>query len=338
MYRLLDGEQKRIVRKDKRSDNLFRVLEQVLWQRSPWMPAPEDVWCEALYIVKGVAQTEAEYRDMEVRAMLADLTLKYSVIVNENGQKAYTENDTAPRTMAMWTMISAMYMMLDFSPTLEENPYTGACRKIKQLIRDEADFLRVYEGFREAEDRIEETGNEIPIHDYTNDIIHKQSMKEQKNNHNGITLDKEDVFRLIKEQKPNVIVNEGGIANMEGSNPTINYFANKRQVYNPGPTQNDNDIPAFAQLIPHPECAKRVSEKLHELMERQSTPIKKLMPLRAAMDAGVLSRPTWDVFCQEFGENFISSKSLLSKYTGENYQYTGEAFEETKAIFKQIIE
>lgn len=61
------------------------------------------------------------------------------------------------------------------------------------------------------------------------------------------------------------------------------------------------------------------------------------MPIRAAMEAGAISRPTWGQFCAEFGDKKVSSKSLLAKYTSDSYSYPGKDFTETVELFRRII-
>ncbi len=116
-----------------------------------------------------------------------------------------------------------------------------------------------------------------------------------------------------------------------------NHFEQEKQARNTTTNETNAPAPSFSQYVSKPECAEAVLMKLHELMERQASPKSKLMPLRAAMDAGAIGRPTWQVFCTEFGENFISSKSALSRYTEKSYCYEGEDFNEMKAIFREII-
>lgn len=90
--------------------------------------------------------------------------------------------------------------------------------------------------------------------------------------------------------------------------------------------------------VTRPDKADAVIALLHELADRQGKPRDIAMPVRAAMDAGAISRPTWEQFCAEFGEGKISSKSLFYNYTNENYRYEGQAFERTKQMFADILE
>lgn len=94
----------------------------------------------------------------------------------------------------------------------------------------------------------------------------------------------------------------------------------------------------LSTCVTRPDKADAVIALLHELADRQSQPKDIAMPVRAAMDAGAITRPTWGQFCAEFGEGKISSKSLFTKYTSTDYRYVGQAFWHTKQMFTDILE
>lgn len=84
----------------------------------------------------------------------------------------------------------------------------------------------------------------------------------------------------------------------------------------------------FAQLVTRPELSAAVVQRLHELTAGQQKPRDVVMPIRAAMDAGMLKRPTWEQFCAEFGRDRISSKSSFSNYTNpDNTPYAGSSYD-----------
>ena len=70
----------------------------------------------------------------------------------------------------------------------------------------------------------------------------------------------------------------------------------------------------FKKLAYSPECADKVISRLHVLMECKNKPRDVLMPLRAAIEAGAIRRPTWAEFISEFGMK-LASKTSLSGYT-----------------------
>lgn len=80
----------------------------------------------------------------------------------------------------------------------------------------------------------------------------------------------------------------------------------------------------FRLVVVKPECADKVIARLHELMNGKSKPKDMLMPLRAAMEAGAIRRPTWAEFIAEFGSK-RASKTSLSDYTDTTKEkYEGE--------------
>ena len=70
----------------------------------------------------------------------------------------------------------------------------------------------------------------------------------------------------------------------------------------------------FKKLAFSPECADKVISRLHVLMKGKIKPRDVLMPLRAAIEAGAIRRPTWAEFISEFGMK-LASKTSLSDYT-----------------------
>ncbi len=56
------------------------------------------------------------------------------------------------------------------------------------------------------------------------------------------------------------------------------------------------------------------------------------------MDAGVIRRPTWEEFVQEFGAYRLKSKSSFSDYTNpDKSPYIGADFEAMKSQFRQLM-
>lgn len=94
---------------------------------------------------------------------------------------------------------------------------------------------------------------------------------------------------------------------------------------------------SFARLVSCPDKAEAVIRTLHELMDGQNLPKDIVMPVRAAMEAGAIRRPTWAEFCAEFGHGKLKSKSSLSKYTEKSYRFDDEAFQVTIEKFKSLI-
>lgn len=93
----------------------------------------------------------------------------------------------------------------------------------------------------------------------------------------------------------------------------------------------------FAQTVTRPEMAEKVTAMLHESMQGRTGAKDITKPIRAAMDAGVIRRPTWREFCDEFGARRITSRSLFSTYTNENYSYCGEDFDRLVEEFRRTV-
>ena len=102
-------------------------------------------------------------------------------------------------------------------------------------------------------------------------------------------------------------------------------------------TQVEKEL-CFSLLVTKPERAAQIMDRLHLLMEGHSRPKDVLMPIRSAMDAGALRRPTWELFCAEFGYNRIKSKSSLISYTDLRYKkYEGEVYKSMIEEFRNLL-
>jgi hypothetical protein len=86
------------------------------------------------------------------------------------------------------------------------------------------------------------------------------------------------------------------------------------------------------------EIAELVIAKITELVNMESKPKNIIRPIRAAMDAGVLYRPSWEAFIEEFGRNKVRSKSSLNDYTNPEIEpYTGKSYKTLVDVFKQFL-
>ncbi len=84
--------------------------------------------------------------------------------------------------------------------------------------------------------------------------------------------------------------------------------------------------------------APEVISLIRQLMDGKTKPKDVLMPVRAAMEAGVIRRPTWEEFCQEFGSWRLKSKASLSEYTNPgNKPYAGPDFEAMTDQFRRLV-
>ncbi len=108
----------------------------------------------------------------------------------------------------------------------------------------------------------------------------------------------------------------------------------ERKLMEAGRVQSED----FKTLAFSPECADKVISRLHVLMADKIKPRDVLMPLRAAIEAGAIRRPTWAEFISEFGSK-IASKSSLSGYTDPTKDIYGDdpQFGAMVDDFRQII-
>lgn len=100
-----------------------------------------------------------------------------------------------------------------------------------------------------------------------------------------------------------------------------------------------NEAPSmgFAAAVIDNAKAEAVIELLRRLMIGKQKPKDVMMPVRAAMEAGVIRRPTWEEFCSEFGIDLLKSKSSFSDYTNPARKpYEGEDFEALKSQFLKL--
>ena len=106
----------------------------------------------------------------------------------------------------------------------------------------------------------------------------------------------------------------------------------------PYPASPLNSISPFTSAVIDTTKADAVIALLRQLMEGKTKPKDVLMPVRAAMDAGVIRRPTWEEFCQEFGSYRLKSKTSFSDYTNpDKSPYTGADFQMMKEKFRQLM-
>lgn len=93
----------------------------------------------------------------------------------------------------------------------------------------------------------------------------------------------------------------------------------------------------FSKIVKSTDKQEIIITRLHELVDRQTSPKDIVMPIRAAMEAGVIRRPKWGEFCAEFGDDKLKAKSSLSKYTESSYLYEDEIFKGMIDDFSALI-
>ena len=113
----------------------------------------------------------------------------------------------------------------------------------------------------------------------------------------------------------------------------------------------ENDVPIhktvkpgnFADCVIKPESVDAVIKLLHEQIEGLTKPRDIMMRICAAIDAGVIRKPTWYEFCAEFGNDKIKSKTSFNDYIQKNHsKYYNEisaekAYNRLIEIFKELL-
>ena len=82
-----------------------------------------------------------------------------------------------------------------------------------------------------------------------------------------------------------------------------------------------------------------VVDKITSYVNAENKPKPIVRPIRAAMDSGVMHRPSWDAFVEDYGQNKISSKTSFNEYTNpEKEPYYGASYNALVDEFKKILE
>ncbi len=103
-------------------------------------------------------------------------------------------------------------------------------------------------------------------------------------------------------------------------------------------TRNASAKTPFAATVTNVAHADKVISLLNKLMKDKRKPKDVMMPIRAAMDAGAIRRPTWEEFCYEFGLEYVKQKSSFSIYTNpDNNPYDGANYDALKEQFRQCL-
>jgi hypothetical protein len=86
-------------------------------------------------------------------------------------------------------------------------------------------------------------------------------------------------------------------------------------------------VSSFVSTVINPRKVDIIISRLHVLMEGKTKPKDVMMPIRAAIDAGVIRRPTSEEFYDEFGKERVKGKSSVDDYTNpDKTPYTGSDY------------
>lgn len=92
----------------------------------------------------------------------------------------------------------------------------------------------------------------------------------------------------------------------------------------------------YSVVIVHSK-AQEVIALIHRFLKGKTNPKDVAMPFRAAMEAGVIRRPTYGEFVSEFGEGRISKSMFEGCCRPDNNPYFGEAYDKMVEMFQQLI-
>lgn len=103
--------------------------------------------------------------------------------------------------------------------------------------------------------------------------------------------------------------------------------------------KSENPNKGLKAYVIKPEIADVVVGRIIELNKYEVKPKAIVRPIRAAMDAGVLHRPTWEAFVEEYGLGKIKSSTSLNSNTNPfEKPYSGESYEALVEEFKRFLE
>ena len=103
--------------------------------------------------------------------------------------------------------------------------------------------------------------------------------------------------------------------------------------------QGNISCKTIRDFVVRPELADDVFNKIRDHIQSETKPKEIVKPFRAAMDAGVLERPSWDAFVADFGKRKIKSDSSFNSYTNpETKPYSGPAYDVLVGDFKKLLE
>jgi hypothetical protein len=98
-------------------------------------------------------------------------------------------------------------------------------------------------------------------------------------------------------------------------------------------------ITGLRSFVVKQEIADAVIHKISSHVNLETKPKSIVMPIRAAMDAGVMHRPSWEAFLEEYGSNKISSKSSFNSYTNPlDSPYKSASYQTLVEEFKNLLE
>lgn len=112
------------------------------------------------------------------------------------------------------------------------------------------------------------------------------------------------------------------------------------QELNNTPNTADEATSDFASYVINKDKATAVLNLLHQYIDGKKQPQTATMPVRAAIDAKKLHKPTWEIYHKEF-PNCKNSRTSFEKYAGASFNVTAsfrgkDIYEEMVKVFMAI--
>lgn len=153
-------------------------------------------------------------------------------------------------------------------------------------------------------------------------INHRDEITEEEEKHFFFLLDE---ICLITDILIGMAKNEWPNAEYVDEDASDEHFINQFQK-------------GVASFVTYTNRSDDIIKLLLLTMEGKIKPKDIMMPVRAAMEAGVIRRPTWDEFCKVFGAYRISKSSFTFYTDPREKKYEGEHFGTMILIFQKYKE
>ena len=87
------------------------------------------------------------------------------------------------------------------------------------------------------------------------------------------------------------------------------------------PSNKKKETPDFSSFIKDQNKVQSILDTLHRYIDGKKKSQISSLPIRAAMDAKLLIKPTWEAYRKEFS-NCTNSRTCYERYTGANFDLT----------------
>ena len=232
-----------------------------------------------------------------------------------NNSKNTYNTDLSPKPI---DVVSAINMVSNW-PELTNYFSRSAILKIVNLWKNKEEQVLIIESIKIAYDEFVKEGKSI--------------LPQQGYYYDNDTVDDIELERIIHKIKKNVKIPTSGkeYSTKKLKNQLLGKVKQNRDELLL--SDNEGELPAFAQVVSVREKAVDIINLLHKRMKGKKKPLDVVMPIRAAMDARVIRRPTWKEIKVEFPE-VNCAKSSYERITNQQIK----PFEGNKTFDKLVEE